>query len=92
MSKPNYFNPKDKTAGRLGHLKDLDQKLSAFVDAFAGPPIKSQPLNSIAESDRSPLRVRPAIVTNGCWGVLFGFAVRMEYSLRNPARGIEKAQ
>ena len=24
-------------------------------------------------------------------GVLFGFAVRMEYSLKNPARGIEKA-
>jgi hypothetical protein len=66
MSKPNYLNPKNQTAGRLGFLKDLGQKLSAFVDDFAGRPIHEI---TTPELDRwiHSLKVSgtTAIVTNG---------------------------
>ena len=74
------------------YLKDLDQKLSAFVDDFAGRPIHEI---TTPELDRWIRSLSVSGTTRNSYkrvlGVLFGFAVRMEYSLKNPARGIEKA-
>jgi integrase len=73
-------------------LKDLGQKLSAFVDDFGGRPIHEI---TTPELDRWIRSLNVSGTTRNSYkrvlGVLFGFAVRMEYSLKNPARGIEKA-
>jgi hypothetical protein len=73
-------------------LKDLDQKLSAFVDDFAGRPIHEI---TTPELDRWIRSLNVSGSTRNSYkrvlGVLFGFAVRMEYSLKNPARGIDAA-
>ena len=74
------------------NLKDLDQKLSAFVDDFAGRPIHEI---TTPEFDRWIRSLNASGTARNSYkralGVLFGFAVRVEYSLKNPARGIEKA-
>ena len=72
-------------------MKDLDQKLSAFVDDFAGRPIHEI---TTPELDRWIRSLNVSGTTRNSYrrvlDVLFGFAVRMEYSLKNPAREIEK--
>ena len=68
------------------------RSFSAFVDDFAGRPIHEI---TSPELDRWIRSLTVAGTTRNSYkrmlGVLSGFAVRMEYSLKNPARGVEKA-
>ena len=90
--KAELLQSKGQDSRSARYLKDLDQKLSAFVDDFAGRPIHEittpelDPwVRSLNVSGTTRSSYKRVLV------VLFGFAVRVEYSLKNPARGIEKA-
>jgi integrase len=77
------------------YLRDLNQKLSAFIEdpLFAGRPVHKI---TTPELDRWIRSLKVSGVTRNGYkralGVLFGYAVRMEYALKNPARSIEKAK
>ena len=84
------FKGQDNRSAR--YLKDLGQKLSAFVEDFGARPIHEITPPELDRWIRS-LDVE-GVTRNGykrALGVLFSYAVKMEYSLKNPARSIDNA-
>lgn len=83
---------KDQDSRSARYLKDLGQKLSAFADSYGDQSIHEITTPELNRWIRA-LGVS-GVTRNGykrALGVLFSYAVKMEYSLKNPARNIDKA-